>query len=93
MIHELFGVWIEGEIVTDCKNAYTALIKTTAPTDKRVKCEAAAVREALMEGEVKRIKLVRGSHQLADVLTKRKVNPQDFLQIVQTGVGLAELGY
>ena len=46
-----------------------------------------------MEGEVKRIKLVRGSHQLADVLTKRKVNPQDFLQIVQTGVGLAELGY
>ena len=93
MIHEISGVWIDGEIVTDCKNAYMALIKTTAPTDKRVKCEAAAVREALMEGEVKRIKLVRGSHQLADVLTKRKVNPQDFLQIVQTGVGLAELGY
>ena len=82
MIHEMSGVWLQGEMVTDCKNAYQALTKTTSPTDKRVKCESAAVRESLMEGEVKRIKLVPGNRQLADVLTKRRTNPQDFLHIV-----------
>ena len=93
MLHEMSGVWVQAEIITDCKNAYQALTKTTTPTDKRVKCETAAVRESLMEGEVKRIKLVPGSRQLADVLTKRKANPQDFLHIVQTGASLTELGY
>ena len=93
MIHELSQVWIEAEMITDCKNAFQALTKTTAPTDKRVKCEAQAVREALLEGEVKRIRLVRGETQLADVLTKRKTSPADFLHIVQTGASLEQLGY
>ena len=94
MVHELSQVWLEAEMITDCKNAFQALTKTTAPTDKRVRCEAQAVREALMEKEVKRIKLVRGEAQLADILTKGKnTNPADFLHIVQTGTSLAQLGY
>ena len=94
MIHEMSRVWLEAEIVTDCKNAFQALTKTTAPTDKRVRCEAQAVREALLEKEVKRIKLVKGEAQLADTLTKGKnTNPADFLHIVQTGCSLAQLGY
>ena len=93
MIHEISGVWIDGEIVTDCKNAYMALIKTTAPTDKRVKCEAAAVREALMEGEVKRIKLVGSKYQLADALTKAGVDGTNILISLQCGVRVEELGH
>ena len=94
MVHELSQVWIKAEMITDCKNAFQALTKTTAPTDKRVRCEAQAVREALMEREVKRIRLVKGEAQLADVLTKGKnTNPADFLHIVQTGTSLAQLGY
>ena len=93
MIHEMSQVWIEAEIVTDCKNAFQALTKTTSPTDKRVKCEAQAVREALLEKEVRRIRLVKGKVQLADVLTKRRTNPVDLLHIVQTGSSLEQLGY
>ena len=52
------------------------------------------MREALLEKEVKRIKLVKGEAQLADTLTKGKnTNPADFLHIVQTGCSLAQLGY
>ena len=93
MVHELSQVWIEAELITDCKNAFQALTKTTAPTDKRVKCEAQAVREALLEGEVKKIRLVKGEKQMADVLTKRKTFPASFLHIVQTGASLEQLGY
>ena len=93
MIHEMSQVWIEAEIITDCKNAFQALTKTTSPTDKRVKCEAQAVREALLEKEVRRIRLVKGKVQLADVLTKRRTNPVDLLHIVQTGSSLEQLGY
>ena len=93
MIHEISGVWISIELTIDNKNAYGALTSTTAPTDKKVRCEAAGVREALMVGEVSKIRLVKGKAMLADVLTKRKTKPDDLLHVVQTGLGLGELGY
>ena len=37
--------------------------------------------------------LVKGKAMLADVLTKRKTRPDDLLHVVQTGLGLGELGY
>ena len=58
MLYEISGTWVEGEIITDCKNAYLAITKTTDPTDRRVRCE-----------EVNKIRLVRGKSQLADLLT------------------------
>ena len=93
MINEMTSTWVEGEIITDCKNAFLAITKTTAPSDKRVRCEASAIREALMEKEVNKIRLVRGKSQLADLLTKRRTNPVDFLHIAQTGDSLSRLGY
>ena len=93
MIHEISGVWVSIELTIDNKNAYGALTSTTAPTDKKVRCEAAGVREALMVGEVSKIRLVKGKAMLADVLTKRKTKPDDLLHVVQTGLGLGELGY
>ena len=93
MIHETTGVWVPIQLTIDNKNAYRAITGTTAPTDKKVRCEAAGVREALLEGEVERIRLVRGKAMLADVLTKRKVEPNDLLHIVQTSDSLEKLGY
>ena len=93
MIHEMMGVWVPIQLTIDNKNAYRAITGTTAPTDKKVRCEAAGVREALMEGEVERVRLVRGKAMLADVLTKRKVEPNDLLHIIQTSESLEKLGY
>ena len=70
-----------------------AITSNTAPTDKKVRCEAAGVREALMEGEVEKIRLVKAKAMLADVLTKRKVEPNNLLYVVQTGASLEKLGY
>ena len=93
MIHEMTGHWVPIMLTIDNQNAYRAITSNTAPTDKKVRCEAAGVREALMEGEVEKIRLVKGKAMLADVLTKRKVEPNNLLYVVQTGVSLEKLGY
>ena len=93
MIHEITDIWVPIQLTIDNKNAYRAITGTTAPTDKKVRCEAAGVRESLLEGEVERVRLVRGKAMLADVLTKRKVEPNDLLHIVQTSESLDKLGY
>ena len=93
MINEITGIFVPIQLTIDNKNAYRAITGTTAPTDKKVRCEAAGVREALMEGEVERVRLVRGKAMLADVLTKRKVDADDLLHIIQTSDSLEKLGY
>ena len=93
MLQEMCQVMVPAQLTIDCKNVYKVITGTTAPTDKRVRCEAAGVREALLEGEIEKINLVKGKAMLADVLTKRKVEPNGLLHIVQTGEGLNKLGY
>ena len=93
LIQEFTGVQVEMEAIIDNKNAYGALTSNTAPADKRLKCEVAGAREAIMSGEVKRIKLVSGKKQLADALTKGKADSTDILISVQTGIGISELGF
>ena len=39
------------------------------------------------------LKWLPNTHMLADVLTKRKVEPNDLLHIVQTSESLDKLGY
>ena len=93
MLQEMVQVMIPTELIIDCKNAYNVITGTTAPTDKKVRCEAAGVREALLEGEIEKVNLVKGKVMLADVLTKRKVEPNSLLHIVQTGESLDKLDY
>ena len=88
MIKEITGQHVEMEAVIDNANAHSALTSNVAPTDKKVRLEAASVRDALREGELKRIKLVRGANQLADPLTKNRADCTDLLRVVQTGVGV-----
>ena len=88
MIKEITGQHVEMEAVIDNANAHSALTSNVAPTDKKVRLEAASVRDALREGELKRIKLVRGANQLADPLTKNRADCTNLLRVVQTGVGV-----
>ena len=53
----------------------------------------AEVREAIMLGEVKRIKLVSSKHQLADALTKTGADGTNILISLQCGVRVEELGH
>ena len=94
MIKEITGHDINMEAVIDNANVYSTITGNVAPADKKVRLEAANVRDALKEGELKRIKLVRASHQLADSLTKTKnrADSTDLLRVVQTGVGTDKLG-
>ena len=93
MIEEMTGVKVDMEAFIDNKNAYSALTANTAPTDKRLRCEVAEVREAIMLGEVKRIKLVSSKYQLADALTKAGVDGTNILISLQCGVRVEELGH
>ena len=85
MINELTGVKLEATVFTDCKNMMNAVISTTAPKDKKVRCELAAVREAVMMKEVKGIKHISGKQVLADCLTKRGADSSNLLAVVQAG--------
>ena len=93
MIEEMTGVKVDMEAIIDNRNAYAALTANTAPTDKRLRCEVAEVREAIMLGEVKRIKLVSSKHQLADALTKTGADGTNILISLQCGVRVEELGH
>ena len=85
MINELTGFRLEATVYTDCKNMQNSVISTTAPRDKKVRCELAAVREAVMTGEVKGIKHISGKQVLADCLTKRGADSANLLSIIQVG--------
>ena len=92
VIEELTGHRVGMELVTDNKNAFNIIQATTAPQDKRVRCEAAAVREAYLAKEVEEIKLVSGkTGQLADCLTKLGADSSGLLAVVQTS-GEARIG-
>ena len=92
VLEELTGVKVPIELSIDNKNAYSSITSTTAPTAKYVRREAAGVREALMEGDLKRIKLIKGKVQLADPLTKKRASADDLLHVIQSGSGLGSVG-
>ena len=86
MIKEVTGVELKANVYIDNKNTRQACTSNTAPQDKKVRCELAAVREAVRTGEVEGIKQISGkTEQLADALTKRKADCSALLNIIQTG--------
>ena len=93
MIKEVTGSQVTVQAYIDNANAHNAIISNVAPTDKKVRLEAASVREALSTKELEGIKLVKGSNMFADPLTKKRADCTNLLQVVQTGVGLAQLGH
>ena len=85
LLAEVTGSFVAMELITDNKNAHALIQATTAPQDKRVRCEAASLREAYLTKEVEDIKLVSGkTGQLADCLTKLQADSSSLLTMVQT---------
>ena len=75
MLQEMVQVMIPAQLTIDCKNAYKVITGTTAPTDKKVRCEAAGVREALLEGEIEKVNLVKGKAMLATSSQRGRWSP------------------
>lgn len=71
--------------VVDNLSVVEAVHSTTAVSDKRLRRELGAIKEMLGNGEISSVKWVPGSQQLADALTKRGVNGDKILEVVQNG--------
>ena len=69
----------------DNKSTVDAVRSTTVVDDRRLRREIGAVKQMLERKIIRSIKWVPGSDQLADVLTKRGVNGNKILQVVQKG--------
>ena len=85
MLAELTGVRMELEMKIDNKNAYASVTSNTAPTDKKVRCGAAGIREAIISKELNKLILVKGNELLADALTKKRADSNLLLHLVQNG--------
>ena len=48
MLYKITGTRPELTVKIDNKNVYSSVTSNTAPTDKKVRCEAAGIREAVI---------------------------------------------
>ena len=86
---ELLDVDLKVTLLIDNKNCRDSVTSNVAPHDRRVRCELAGIREALLTGEIEGIKLISGrdQQQLADALTKKGAPSDRLLAMVQGGEG------
>ena len=90
LAQEMLGIRLKATLHIDNKNCVESITSNVAPQDKRVRCELAGIREALMENELEGIKLISGRNeeQLADALTKRTAPSNRLMAMVQgSGAG------
>lgn len=71
--------------IIDNKSTVQAVYSTTVVDDKRLRREIGGIREMLACGTVDSLEWVKGSDQLADVLTKRGVDGSPLLEVLQNG--------
>ena len=72
-------------LVTDCRSLHDNLNSNKAVTEKRLRLEIAAIREALQRELIKESVWVSTENQIADVLTKRGVSPLRLLAALEKG--------
>ena len=77
-------------IIIDNKDALESVHSSTDVQERRLRRDIAIIKECLATREIEQLIWVPGSLQLADVLTKKGVNPQPIRQVVQTGVMATE---
>ena len=84
-VHGLEAGTIKVDALVDNKSTVDAVRSTTVVDDRRLRREIGAIKQMLERKIVRSIKWIPGSDQLADVLTKRGVNGNKILQVVQKG--------
>ena len=72
--------------LTDCKSLYEAVKSNKAVTERRLRIEISAVKEAMDKLQVKEVTWISASDQLADVLTKKGASPLKLLSVLENGL-------
>ena len=70
---------------TDHEGLYKNIRSTKLVEDKLLRLEVAAIRESIEKEDVTEVRLCSTHDQLADCLTKKGVNPNKILSVLQTG--------
>ena len=87
MILEVTNDTIDLQIkgIVDNKSTRDAVYSSTCVAERQLRAEIAIIKELREEKIVSEIKWVRGQHMLADVMTKRGVNPVALISVMQQG--------
>ena len=72
-------------VIIDNKSLHDNIHSTKQVQEKRLRINIAEIRRMLQDQDVSSIKWVESKLQLADVLTKRGVDPQNILEVIQMG--------
>ena len=68
----------------DSNDLYQAVFSTKFVKDKRLRIDIAQIQEFIGKERVE-LKWIQGTEMLADILTKRGVNPEALLEVVKKG--------
>ena len=76
---------LQVKALVDNKSTRDAVYSSTCVTERQLRAEIAIIKELTEEKIVSEVKWVRGQHMIADVMTKRGVNPLALMTIMQQG--------
>ena len=72
-------------IIIDNKDCFEAVHSSTNVAERRLRREVSMVKQALKQKEIEQLIWIPGQHQIADVLTKKGVNPNNIKLVLQNG--------
>ena len=70
---------------TDNKSLHENVYSTKQVNEKRLRINIAEIRRLIEEKEVESVKWIEEEVQIADILTKRGVNPDQIVNVFATG--------
>ena len=73
------------ECITDNHQLYDGVLSIKPVTDKRLRIDLALIKEMINKKEISKLNWVRGSHQLANCLTKAGAFSKSLLEVFQSG--------
>ena len=87
---EIFATNVKSDLfpiigITDHEGLCRNIRSTKLVEDRRLRVDLAGVKQNIVRGEIREIKLCPSSEQLADVLTKKGVSGDKLLSVLQTG--------
>lgn len=71
--------------MVDSKQLHDQIYSTTQCKDQRMRLDVAEIQESVQSGEIEKVLWVPTKEMYADCLTKKGVNPQNIIDIVESG--------
>ena len=72
------------KLLTDSETVFKVVIRNASTTERRLMIDIKAAREAYNEGTINDVIWIRRDYNLADAMTKYKIQPQ-LVEFLQTG--------